>query len=59
MKLIILENLDFPSLGRFYRKGETEVSEEEAQVLLTSPYVIINNKQNGTYRKTRSSRNRS
>lgn len=59
MKIIIEKDLDFPSLGRFCRKGEIEVSEEEAKVLLTSPHITINNKQNGTYRKIRRARNRS
>lgn len=47
MKIEILEDLDFPKLGRFYKKGEIEVSEKEAQILLTSPYVTINKQNNG------------
>lgn len=57
MKLEILEDVDFPKLGRYFKKGEIEVDEEEAQVLLTSPLII--KQQTNAHTKIRSSRNRS
>lgn len=58
MILEILEDLDFPKLGRFYKKGEIEVCETEAQILLTSPYVKIKQQNYGTHIKVGRGRNR-
>jgi len=56
MKAIILTDLEVPNLG-FYKKGEVEISNQEAEILSASPYVIIN-KQTNAHPKKRSNRNR-
>jgi len=58
MKIEILEDLDFPKLGRFYKKGVIEVNEIKAQILLTSPYVKIKQQNYGTHIKVGRGRNR-
>jgi hypothetical protein len=40
MKLIALQEVEFPTLGRMV-SGEFEASKEEAEIMIESPYIII------------------
>lgn len=59
MKLIATQEVQFPTIGRVVN-GEFEASEEEAEIMLQSPYITINEQKNvSTHTKIRSRRNRS
>ena len=57
MKLYADREVSFPTIGRVVN-GEFEASEEEAEIMLQSPYVIIKENENGTHKQVRRPRNR-
>lgn len=57
MILYANREVEFPTIGRVVN-GEFEASEEEAEIMLQSPYITIKEQNNGTHTKTWSRRNR-